>query len=155
MKKTLSLFTLLIIVTILKSCIDPFDITTISYENILIVEGRLTNEYKQHKIYLSNTVKIDTIGINPEKNAIVYIKSNTGEVFYFSEIEEGEYASNNSFIPESDKTYTLKIETSKGKNYSSTSQQLTALSDIEAINISVDENNVGIEDVFTVGCHNS
>ncbi len=147
MKKILFLFGLLSISLIIKSCIDPFEITNVSYEEILIVEGKLTNELKKHEIYLSKTIKINDVGVSPEKDAVVYITDNTNEIFNFSEIEIGRYQSINSFIPENNKTYTLNIETSNGKHYKSNPQQLTGLSDIGDINILIDENNIGEEEL--------
>jgi len=134
---------------IIKSCIEPYEIESISSSDILTVEGRLTNETKQHQILLSRTFSINETTINPEKNATVYIIDQNGNSYNFSETEDGTYISDAVFSAQINTEYTLKIETSNGKKISSTPQKFTAIASID--NLSVEkETNTNNEEVVNI-----
>ncbi len=131
------------IILILISCVESFEIENIVFEGNLVVEATLTNEFKNHTIKLSRTIAIDSTGISPEKNALVSIIDELNTTYNFQENENGIYTSITQFSAESNKKYTLNIETNNGKKYTSTPEKLPLTSEIESIFIDVEENDLG------------
>lgn len=160
MMKNFRMFKLMTIVictlTFIYSCVEPFTPENITFEDLLVVEGRITNENSFQNIQLSRTFEIDTITTNPEKNALVYIIDDAQQVYNFTEIEDGYYQSDTEFSAISGKGYTLKIETNDGKKYTSTSETLPPKVPIDNIDYSVKTSNLGEEVVnITVSSFNS
>lgn len=132
---------------LITSCVEPFDIKSITHESNLVVNAVITNEFKKHTIKLSRTTKIDSTGINPEKNAIISIIDDSQVVQQFKETENGNYQSINQFKASPDKEYTLKIKTQQGESYSSTPERLTSIVNLESINVNVTENELSEKEV--------
>ncbi len=150
MKSYKPLYYLLITLFTFYNCVEVFEIEGITYENFLVVEATITNEFKQHEIKLSRTFEIDSLGPRTESNAIVYITDEDQNKYIFTETSTGIYTSDINFSAEENKNYTLKITTNTGENYTSTTQQLTAITTIDAVNYSVG-NNLLDEPVITIG----
>lgn len=106
------------------SCTEPFNAFSNSYEEMLVVEATITDSLQQHTVKLSKTTPIDSKDISAESGAQVWVESNTGEVFQFSETENGMYLSDIEFAAESGKSYTLHVITSNGKEYISSEENM-------------------------------
>jgi len=128
---------------ILLSCTEEIDFKTESFESALVIEATITNELKYQEVILSRTFSFEEDGPNPETNAEVKIISDNGE-FNFQEIEDGKYVSNTSFKAESNTNYTLKIRTSNGRLYSTSSIQLTQATQIDQLYAVRETNDQGI-----------
>jgi len=127
-------------------CIEPFETTNLTFEDVLVIEGRLTNENKFHTIKLSRTFQIDSTDPSPERNAKVSVIEDGTIVHNFTEQEAGVYTTDNSFSAKANTIYQLKIETQNGKTYSSTDQNLTETAEVEAINFKVTKKQFEDED---------
>ncbi|PKV49619.1 uncharacterized protein DUF4249 [Aquimarina sp. MAR_2010_214] len=115
-------------------CTEPFDIKTIDFENILVVESTLTNELKQQIIKLSRTTTLENLNVVIENNASVTVKASNGNVFNFSQdLTTGEYLSDIEFQALKDVTYTLHITTKEGKNYISSAVTLPPTIEIDSL----------------------
>ncbi|CAM1367431.1 conserved hypothetical protein [Tenacibaculum sediminilitoris] len=132
---------------LLTRCIEPFEPENIDFEDLLVIEARITNEYKFHNIKLSRTYQIDTLRSNPEKGAKIFITDNQNIVYNFEEIEDGLYQSITEFSVNQNKSYSLKIETNDGNSYYSTEERLPPIIPIDKINYSVEINNLNEEEV--------
>jgi len=130
----------------MNGCIEPFETTNLTFENILVVEGRLTNENKKHTIQLSRTFQVDSSTPTPEQNAKVFIIENNNITHSFTEQEPGVYITDNSFSAKANTIYQLKIETQNGKTYSSTDQNLTETAQLEEVNFKVTKKQFEDED---------
>ncbi|MFY7669630.1 DUF4249 domain-containing protein [Tenacibaculum sp. MEBiC06402] len=126
----------------INSCIEPVEFNTVTVDSNLVVNAILTNELKNHKVELSRTIPIDSTNLSPEKNANVVITDDMGGIYDFQETEDGIYTSVNTFAAETNKKYTLTIETSGGQSYSSSEETLPASSTVGDIDISVEENEI-------------
>ena len=60
--RKLHLLLLLIIGIYTNSCVEPFDIKTITFESALVVEATISNEIKYHEISLSRTFDLEGKG---------------------------------------------------------------------------------------------
>jgi Domain of unknown function (DUF4249) len=129
------------------SCVDPFDIATQTFENILVVEATITNELKYQEINLSRTFRLEEEGPFVERNAEVKITDDFQNSYNFQEADSGKYISILKFGAISGRNYKLIILTSDGKKYTSTPTQLSNV--VEEFNTSITEeiNDDGIEGV--------
>jgi len=110
----------LVLLLVTNGCIEPFQVETISFEGILVVDARLTDEVKQHQVLLSRAQPLEQDTITPIRNAQVSIIENSGTTYFFEESTPGHYISNSAFRGQSGSTYQLKIITSEGASFSST-----------------------------------
>ncbi|MFD0994040.1 DUF4249 domain-containing protein [Tenacibaculum geojense] len=122
-------------------CIEPFEPESSTFEDLLVVEARLTNENKHHEIKLSRTYQIDTVKTNPETDAIIYIRDTNDNDYIFEEITDGNYRSVNQFSAEPDLSYQLVIITDNNKTYKSDFQNLPPTVTLNNINYDVSTNN--------------
>ena len=102
------------------SCTEPYEIESKTFERILVVESTITNEPKYQSIKISRTTALDQTAIEYEGNAVVYVIGSNGGKFHFSQdMTTGFYVSDQVFAAEPNVSYTLTIQTSDGKHYSS------------------------------------
>ena len=129
------------------SCVDPIDIKTITYENYLVIEATITDEFKNHTIKLSRTFAIDTIAENPETNAQVRIVDDKNNSYLFNETAQGTYTSVNKFKALPNTSYTLKVATTNGNSYSSKPTVLTTPVQIEKLTTAIKTSTEGVDGV--------
>jgi len=136
------------------SCIEEVDLfigAVESTRDIIVIEGTLTNEFKNHRITITRMdtitdLEVDTL-INPflprfdierdlvryEKNANVAVTDDLGNSFTFEESSPGNYESLIPFSAELGVAYQLNVITSDNKSYSSGSTQIEGISNIDDI----------------------
>lgn len=112
------------------SCREIYNHDAGHLENVIIVEGLITDRNEPYVIKLSTKMLIDNnlhsqtsfpTGIS---DATVYVKDNNDEIFLFTESEPGRYYSQDFFRGISGNIYTLYIETPDGHSYVSEPQSL-------------------------------
>ncbi|MGO3182899.1 MAG: DUF4249 domain-containing protein [Aequorivita sp.] len=117
------LFTLPLLFSILLfqgSCTEPYEIETVDYESVLVVESTITDVMKPQVVKLSRTSTLENSEVLVESDATVYVSSNDGTVYYFNwNSELGYYVSDEAFSAQPNTSYSLKINTADGKNYTS------------------------------------
>ncbi|MGB6153449.1 MAG: DUF4249 family protein, partial [Pricia sp.] len=109
---------------LLRSCIEPFEVESDTFENVLIVEATLTDETKNQRVVLRRATPIDEEGPDFEQNAQVSIIEDNGNEYTFNEINPGIYQSDAEFSARPNLAYTLQIKTSNGNSYRSSPSQL-------------------------------
>lgn len=118
------------------SCTESFEIETIDFENVLVVEGTITNEMKHQLIKLSRTSPINEPGGFKEHNATVIVSGSDGSTYSFTEEgDTGDYYSTTEFEAASDVFYSLTITTQSGEQYTSSEvilPQTVAIDDVYA-----------------------
>jgi hypothetical protein len=119
-------FSIIISFGLLVSCYKPYTATVESNEEILIVDGMITNEAVSYEISLSYASPFysDNTG-TPLGSANVYVSDDLGNSYSFIEFNTGSYKSDPmKFTGQSGRTYTLHIKTSDGETYESGPQKL-------------------------------
>ncbi|MET3018028.1 DUF4249 family protein, partial [Flavobacterium hydatis] len=92
-----TLFFILLCFTI-SSCTEQYAFKTSTYENILVVQANITNEYKKQEIKISRSYRFEESGPTIEEGATVYVTDNDNNTYSFSlEKISGLYVSNNEF----------------------------------------------------------
>lgn len=118
----------------LMACTEPYEIETVDYEKVLVVESTITNELKPQIVKLSRTSTLENPEILTENNATVTVSGNNGETYSFSQDSEtGFYVSNQTFSAQPNVVYTLNIKTQDGKNYSSATVTLPPTVEIDEV----------------------
>lgn len=133
----------LVVFLMLISCVEPFEIKTIDFESALVVEATITDELKNHVVKLSRAFKLEEDEVSYEQNANVRVEDDFGNVYNFIEVEPGVYQSANEFEAAEGSAYALLITTSDGRNYSSSSMELTETSEIGDVNV-INEDGLGL-----------
>lgn len=113
------------------NCTDEIPLETQNFEDVLVVEATLTNEFKFQEIKLSRTYLIQANTPILEDNANVSIKDDLGNNYLFTQNNEGLYVSDMKFEALPNTNYSLNITTSNGKQYKSIETQLSPLSQID------------------------
>jgi Domain of unknown function (DUF4249) len=114
--KSISLKTTFLLLYLLTNCVEPFPLTSIDYNELLVVEGFITDESKQHKVVISRTSKLNELVFIPEQGATVNIQVNNGFVIPLTETSPGIYLTP-PYTGSIGAVYKLQITTSDNKNY--------------------------------------
>ena len=113
-------------------CIERVDLGVSEGPKRLVVEGLITDQEGPYRVLLTETAEYEK-GDNKEvTGAIVRISDDIGNSTLLSEVNNGDYRSID-FKGEIGRTYTLSIETTQGKKYTSTPQLLKAVPEIDSI----------------------
>ena len=121
--KTFKVFALLMLL-LLYECVDPYEGSIGTYEDVLVVNCIVTNQNKHHEVSLTHSYRFEDDGPKAERNAHISITTDDGEEFLFEETQPGKYRSVQPFAAQMNKDYRLMITTSNGKSYASKNMQL-------------------------------
>jgi hypothetical protein len=113
-------------------CVEPFDFATETFEEVLVIEASLTNEMKQHKVFLSRTVRFEDSISAPERNASVRVVDDSQNEFSFQETSPGTYLSS-IFTAQKGVKYSLIIETNDGTIYRSDPESYKSESELQEV----------------------
>ncbi|OMQ08401.1 DUF4249 domain-containing protein [[Flexibacter] sp. ATCC 35103] len=128
------------------SCTTPYNYQTNGFEDAIVVEATITNEYKNQEIKLSRTYKLEEKTPNFESKAVVYVTDDIGNKYEFKESNES-YISLTQFQAAANRTYQLHILTKDGRSYISSSEKLpqeTQIDKLEAKAVTKNEQ-LGVE----------
>src|SRR5258705_11322877 len=125
MKKIfLTAFLAAILSTINTGCTDPYALQTNTFEDAVVIEGTITNEFKKQEIKLTRTYRFEENGPKVEHGATIYVTDNLGNQYNFDE-DNGKYVSTTEFQAQPNTNYQLHITTNDGRSYISSNEQLT------------------------------
>tara|TARA_R110000823_G_scaffold202196_3_gene333125 strand:- start:483 stop:1730 length:1248 start_codon:yes stop_codon:yes gene_type:complete len=139
-----ALYILIILVTTL-SCTEPYAIQNNTFEDVLVIEATVTNELKKQEIKITRTFQLEEKDPTFETNATVYITDDLGNQYNFEE-ENGKYISEFEFQAIPDRQYQLFVNTSNGKEYNSTIEELPSISNQVELNVNA-TNLLGVDGV--------
>lgn len=131
-----------------QSCVEPYEPKTSTFEDVIVIEATITNEYKHQLISISRTRQFEDYDINNESNATVQIIDSNNNTYNFNESSPGKYYSNIEFSVQPNINYQLFITTSNGDSYSSAISQLPAISQIDDLYAVRETNNQGEEGIY-------
>ncbi len=125
------IFGILVVVLIFVKCTEPYQLETKTFENVLVVEGSITDELSFQSIRLSRAIRLEGEGVAPESSAQVRVTGDNQNEYVFSEADPGTYISNDLFKAEPNVEYKLFIQTTNGTQYESREETLTTEAEIE------------------------
>jgi len=125
---------LLFILIPVSGCIERFYPDIKDYENMLVVEGSITQEHKPYQFYLSHSFPFDDYRAEKESGAIVEIEDNDGNKFPCHEKKKGLYESSpDEFTGRAGKSYRLHITTRDGLHYASDWVTMRSTPEIDSV----------------------
>lgn len=133
--KPLTVLFVFILFCFIFSCISSFEPQIDKYENLLVVDGILTDEPGSCEVRLSRTYPYNhKRSSKPEINAIVQVLDDRGNVTVLSEKKDGYYTCDDlNFAGEVDVKYKITVETSTGENCESEFEELKQSVPIENV----------------------
>ncbi|MEB3346131.1 DUF4249 domain-containing protein [Aquimarina gracilis] len=146
-KKTRRVLALLMISVIVSQCVEPFDIETENFEDILVVNATITNEVKHQQILLSRTFRFEDDGPLAEQGATVKVIEGVGTEYLFEELTPGVYTSIQEFAATPGNEYQLSIVTQNNRSYISNKTTLPQETSIDRVYAERTTNNDGTEGV--------
>ena len=99
------------------TCSEPYDHEINDFEDILIVQGLLTNDIGPYSVYLSKTISLGSDSLIFVQDAIVTIMDQLGNVELLTEVEPGHYITDPGFITNIGYEYQLSIKTTDDLQY--------------------------------------
>lgn len=120
-------------ITLVISCVEPFSVRSISFDKVIVVEGRLTNKPKAHYVKLSYTRPIGEQESAPLTGATVWVEGDDGRKIAFTEKGPGHYECSEGIAGKVGVSYQLFFTTSEDKQYQSNRQELIASPPIDSI----------------------
>ena len=130
------------------NCKEEIDIENfVGFESALVVEARITNEFKYHEINLSSSKQFDIDDFPAVSDATVRIETDNHVIYDYHETGPGKYISNQEFKAESNRKYQLLIDTNNGESYISNPTELTNITQIDELSVARETNSYGTEGV--------
>jgi len=114
------------------SCTSPYEFEEETNEDILIVDGMITNQLKKHQIRLSRSYPFKT-DPQPEKGANVQVVSSDGTTFNFKEKGDFLYEASMAFSAIEGQEYRVLITTREGKTITSTPMVLPPIAELDDV----------------------
>ena len=112
------------------SCVEEHNAATNEFEDAIVIEASITNEFKFQKILLSRTHKLEENNSNTETGATVRVTSNSNDTYTFHETDPGVYESDLQFSALPNIRYQLFVSASNGREYTSQNTELTSSSSV-------------------------
>jgi len=125
-------FLITILLTFAFGCTTPYNYQANGFEDIIVIQATITNEYKFQEIKLSRTYTLAESTPKFETEAVVYVTDDAGNKYEFEE-GDGTYLSVAQFQANPDRQYQLHVLTKNGKSYISSTEKLTTQTPIENI----------------------
>ncbi len=140
------LFTLSLFISGMTGCKEKYSIPPgLEDKNYLVVEGFIDVGNDSTRIELSRTSPLDGgWGRMKEAGAQTWIESEGGETLPLMENEPGVYKGG-PFVLDENSRYRLRIQTSNGKSYTSSFEEVKKTPDIDSITWGREENGVRIQ----------
>lgn len=134
---------MIVLFTFVLACVEPYEPQTETFESILIVEGVLTDEFKNQEFTLSKSYRLEEDTIHYLDDALLEVVSDDGETFSFRNNGNGNYTSIQPFQAQGNRSYHLEIQTSDGSLYTSDEEKLVGHSELEDLYAERIENEAG------------
>lgn len=114
------------------------------HENLLTVEGKITNEIGPYTVLLSRSIAVDKNPEEvPESGAIVSITDNEDNIETLIEIEKGKYITSQFGMQGVvGRKYKITIKTSDGSTYESAYEELRAPVDIDELSATIETKSI-------------
>jgi len=128
----------------LTSCVEEYWPVVDKYENLLVVDGGITNMPGPYIIKISKSSPIDSLVYIPYRGCVLKIQSDKGDEEVLTEFAQGVYyTSENGIQGEIGTSYKLIISTPNGNEYESSFELLKNPIEIESVYAEVEyrENN--------------
>lgn len=106
-----SIIVILLFFALINGCVDPFEFKGVDSDQLVVIDGYITNAQKAHRFKISRTA-----GFSNSRNVVisgcqVVIRSDQGDIETLAELAEGVYYTSPDFRAEFGKKYQLEVRT--------------------------------------------
>lgn len=116
------------------SCLEPVDLESVGQDNLLVVEGMITDQEEIQKVTLSKTVALTrNNAFAPETGAEVWVSDQNDNRIDFEEQESGVYETISPFSAQLDTKYQLHIIRKNETEYVSNVSTMVPTSPIDSV----------------------
>jgi hypothetical protein len=125
---------LLLLVFVLKGCIDPFSPSISEYQQMLVIDGMITDQEGIHTVTVSRSSSYNDPGLKYEGGCTVNILDDKGNILNMTEKSRGIYSAwiDKQFL-NAGTQYRLEVITSDGNKYQSDYEMLSHSPPIDSI----------------------
>jgi len=117
--------TLIIFAVVIQSCVEEYFPDIKDYDNVLVVDGMITNKLPPYTVTLSLSSPVKKPALKPYANARVVVSDNLGNEEVFQEAQPGNYVSPPDGLQGViGRKYKITINTTDGNEYESAWQEL-------------------------------
>ncbi len=120
-------------------CREPFYPEIDRYENILVIDGLVTDQEGPYLVKLTRSYAFDESFPEPEQGAVVMILDENEGIYEFTEEQAGIYKSNPSFRAKVHASYKLVVSTNDQETYESEWVLLNNVPEIDSITYEMQE----------------
>jgi hypothetical protein len=145
-----SIYICVLIALIISGCREPFNPGIDKYENILVIDGLITDQEGPHMVRLSRSYSFDENYPDPEENAVVTILDEDQNSFLFTEDSPGKYLSSPGLKGLLGKSYKLVVVTADD-TYESDWVRLNRVPEIDSVTYTFEERPVTAPDQSLYG----
>ncbi len=125
---------LLLVPVLFSACIEPFEPPKSDYENLIVIEGIITDSPEPQMVRISRSIPLDTNLYVPENSAKVTILDNSGNEHVLQPAGNGEYFTSwPDFQGMPGKTYQLRVIADNGDIIESDPVTMINVPDIDSI----------------------
>ncbi|MCB2219809.1 MAG: DUF4249 domain-containing protein [Bacteroidetes bacterium] len=122
------------VLMITTACVEEYDPQVDKYEQLVVVDGMITNDEGPYQVKLSYSSDLQEPRVIPLTDAEVIIRDSEGHTEYLTEMEEGIYHTDpNGIQGKTGNLYQLEIQTSDGAIYLSSFENLPEPVDVDRI----------------------
>jgi hypothetical protein len=133
-------------------CVEPFNPDIPKYNNILVVDGMITDLNESYYVDLTRSMPYEDIDPDRELGAEVIVTDDQGNVYEFTETSRGRYVSDPStFQGQIGRSYQLHVVTSNGNEYESEWVVLRKVPEIDSLYWIFEEKETDDPDRMTEG----
>ena len=134
------------------SCIEPFEPVIKEYQNVLVINGKITDQPGIHYVEVSRSTPYNKPFYKPVGGCIVMVTDENGDMIPFQEGEGGKYSADipGSFLAVG-KAYRLQVFTPNQREYCSEYDTLLACPPIDSIYYEVETRETSDPDFFLGG----
>lgn len=127
---------ILLIVLVLKSCVEPYDPIINEVQEVMVIEGVITDKAGRHTINVSRSTPYNEPTFEPVSGCVVSVQDNFGSIEFYTESweEAGVYEANldEPFLGV-DKIYSLQVVTPNNSVYVSDYDTLLSCPPVDAV----------------------
>lgn len=125
---------ILVLLAVCSSCIEPFNPDINEQQDVMVINGMITDTPGIHTVTISRSSPYDDPGFRPVDYCVVAVEDNEGNLEYYSYAGYGEYRANLAppFLGEG-KSYSLIVKTPFGEEYRSDYDTLLACPEVDSV----------------------
>lgn len=115
-------------------CVEPFNPSVKKYNDIVVIDGTLTNEPGVQKVTVSRTSSLNDSVYKPETGCTVTILDDVGNIYDLSDVGNGNYTAEfNSDQLQIGTSYMLRVIDNRGEVFESDYQELLSSPKIDSV----------------------